>query len=68
VTATLEIPLLDETRCTSCTDCVLVCPTECLEMLDSWPWLPRPHECVSCSLCVLVCPADALQMAPPEPA
>ena len=57
-----ELPLLDETRCTGCGDCVFVCPVDCLEMTGAVPWLPRPRVCVSCMLCVLVCPGEALQM------
>ena len=57
-----ELPLLDETRCTSCGECVQVCPTQCLEMAGQVPWLPRPGDCISCTLCVLVCPDDALTM------
>jgi len=61
-----EIPLLDETRCTACGDCVPACPTNCLEMSATLPWLPRPGDCVSCNICVLVCPVQALQLAKPE--
>jgi NAD-dependent dihydropyrimidine dehydrogenase PreA subunit len=63
-----ELPLLDETRCTGCGDCVAVCPTDCLEMNADLPWLPRPHDCVRCAICVLICPVDALRLAPLEPA
>jgi ferredoxin len=58
----MELPLLDETRCRGCGDCVLVCPTSCLEMAGLSPWLPRPGDCVSCELCVLVCPTGALRL------
>jgi formate hydrogenlyase subunit 6/NADH:ubiquinone oxidoreductase subunit I len=58
----VELPLLDETRCTGCGDCVAVCPTECLAMAGALPWLPRPGDCISCGLCVQVCPADALTL------
>ncbi len=58
----LEMPLLDETRCTGCGRCVALCPTDCLEMRGPLPWLPRPADCISCSACVLVCPTDALAM------
>ena len=58
-----EWPKLDETRCSSCGDCVTVCPKDCLEMSGPLPWMPRPGECISCTLCVLVCPAKALTMA-----
>jgi len=63
-----ELPLLDETRCTGCGDCVLICPTDCLEMAGQLPWLPRPVDCISCGLCAIVCPVDAIQMAVPESA
>jgi Fe-S-cluster-containing hydrogenase component 2 len=59
----LELPLLNETRCVGCGDCVAVCPTDCLEMSGSYPWLPRPLDCVRCALCVVVCPVDALGLA-----
>ncbi len=57
-----ELPLLDDTRCTACGDCVFVCPADCLEPGWPVPWLPRPSECVSCSLCALVCPVEAIRM------
>jgi NAD-dependent dihydropyrimidine dehydrogenase PreA subunit len=60
--ADLSLPVLDETRCTGCGDCVLLCPVDCLEMGHTLPWLPRPGFCVSCGLCVAICPTDALVM------
>jgi NAD-dependent dihydropyrimidine dehydrogenase PreA subunit len=64
---TRELPLLDETRCTGCGDCVPVCPVDCLELLRRTPWLARPGDCVSCALCVLVCPESALSLSPVDP-
>jgi MinD superfamily P-loop ATPase len=58
-----ELPLLDESRCTGCGECVPVCPVDCLEMLGQIPWLPRPAECVSCSLCEIICPARAIKLS-----
>jgi NAD-dependent dihydropyrimidine dehydrogenase PreA subunit len=63
-----ELPVLDETRCTGCGDCVLVCPTQCLALAGGLPRLARPLDCVSCVLCVHICPAEALKMAAPLPA
>jgi formate hydrogenlyase subunit 6/NADH:ubiquinone oxidoreductase subunit I len=63
-----ELPLLNEARCTGCGECVAVCPTDCLAMAGSLPWLPRPGDCISCSVCCLICPADALTMAAVEAA
>ena len=59
----IELPLLDETRCSRCADCVAVCPTNCLTMQEAVPFLVRPTDCVSCGLCVLVCPSAALSLA-----
>jgi NAD-dependent dihydropyrimidine dehydrogenase PreA subunit len=64
----IDLPVLNETRCTGCGDCVAVCPVDCLAMQGRVPWLVRPHDCVSCGLCAFVCPAEALTMAPPESA
>jgi ferredoxin len=58
-----ELPLLDEARCSGCGDCAAVCPTGCLELTGSLPWLPRPLDCVVCGLCVAVCPTGALVLA-----
>jgi NAD-dependent dihydropyrimidine dehydrogenase PreA subunit len=58
-----ELPLVDPTRCSRCTDCVAVCPTNCLSMHAALPMLARPTDCISCGLCVLVCPSAALSLA-----
>lgn len=60
-----ELPLLDQTRCSACGDCVAICPTTCLTMCGAAPFLIRPNDCVSCGLCVLVCPTAALSLAEP---
>jgi NAD-dependent dihydropyrimidine dehydrogenase PreA subunit len=64
----IELPKVDETSCTGCGDCVIVCPVDCLEMSGPLPRLARPLHCTSCSLCVLICPDDALAMAELQPA
>ena len=61
-----ELPVLDATRCSGCTDCVAVCPTDCLAMNGAAPWMPRPLDCVFCALCVRVCPTDSLRMGAGE--
>jgi NAD-dependent dihydropyrimidine dehydrogenase PreA subunit len=60
------LPLIDETLCTGCGDCVVVCPTECLAMAGRLPGLSAPADCVECALCVQVCPVRAIQLVVPE--
>jgi NAD-dependent dihydropyrimidine dehydrogenase PreA subunit len=62
-----ELPVLDETRCVGCGDCVAACPVDCLAMAGPEPWLLRPGDCISCALCVLICPTQALELQDPEP-
>jgi len=56
----MELPRLDESRCTGCGDCVEVCPTDCLALAGPVPWLPRPRDCISCAACQLICPEAAI--------
>lgn len=63
-----EIPVLDETRCSGCGDCVPICPWDCLAMSGPIPWLMRPAVCTSCGACVAICPTDAIELRRPIPA
>jgi formate hydrogenlyase subunit 6/NADH:ubiquinone oxidoreductase subunit I len=64
----LELPVVDETLCTGCGLCPVVCPTDCLAMHGPLPWLPRPRDCVSCGLCAAICPSTALRLEVPSAA
>ena len=41
------------------TDCVVVCPCECLREGDQMLYID-PDECVDCEACVSECPVDAI--------
>ncbi len=59
-----ELPVVNESLCTGCGDCVTICPAGCLALAGAVPWLPRPGDCIECSACALICPVDAIRMAP----
>jgi MinD superfamily P-loop ATPase len=59
-----ELPVVSGILCTSCGDCVAVCPEKCLESAGPLPWLARPADCTSCSACAVVCPSSAIAMRP----
>jgi ferredoxin len=63
-----ELPLLNDSLCTACGDCVALCPVECLELKRDFVWIPRPRDCVRCELCVSICPEGALKMSEWVPA
>lgn len=60
-----ERPVVNESRCIGCGDCVAVCPTNCLAMAAGRPWMPRPGDCIACGACEAVCPTEAIQLKPP---
>ncbi len=62
---TRELPAVDERLCTACGRCVEICPTDCLAMEPTLPWLPRPLDCISCAACVILCPTSALALVSP---
>lgn len=64
---THELPILDRTRCIGCGECVQLCPTECLRMLEAEPLLVRPRDCIACSVCALICPTEAIRVERPTP-
>ena len=59
-----QLPILDNKFCIGEGACVMVCPTDCLEMLATHPWLARPADCISCGACAAVCPTCAIRFTP----
>jgi L-aspartate semialdehyde sulfurtransferase ferredoxin len=57
-----EIRHLDE-RCTSCTACVPICPTEALHVnRENWIVSFEAQKCVVCLSCLEVCPSKAMEI------
>ncbi|AXS41684.1 HgcAB-like fusion protein [Breoghania sp. L-A4] len=53
-------PIIDPVKCTSCYDCVYVCPKGVLARLPKGPAVSvRPDDCIECLACVKSCHDDA---------
>ena len=57
-----QLPQIDTRLCTLCGDCVGVCPTDCLDIVNRLEVVVTPEHCISCTVCTAVCPAGATAM------
>lgn len=67
----VDLPVVDDKKCISCSRCAKDCPVEAVKMVEvgvneKGRPIKRPvfdkEKCVSCETCVEVCPKDALTM------
>jgi ferredoxin len=56
------LPIIDAATCTGCGDCVEVCPTEALAMVDDLAIVAEPDACNYCAYCEPICPVDAIAL------
>ncbi len=56
---------VDTASCTGCGTCAAVCPTHCIEMVESLPQT-APDRCLWCMACVQMCPVGARQIVLPK--
>lgn len=53
-------PRIDETRCTGCGLCVMVCRCGALVLYDRDVLLAHPERCDACGACEEICPESAV--------
>lgn len=56
------LPRIDVHRCTGCSRCVDVCPTQALAQVNSKAVLSAPERCTLCDICEEICPEDAIAL------
>jgi NAD-dependent dihydropyrimidine dehydrogenase PreA subunit len=54
------MPLIDDDKCIGCGECVDICPSEVLELVDEKAVAVNEEECVGCESCIEVCEQDAI--------
>lgn len=53
-------PFIDEQKCIGCGECVDICPSEVLELVDEKAVVEIAEECVGCESCIEVCEQEAI--------
>jgi len=55
-------PILDDEKCTGCTQCYFICPDDAIKMDDRFHPIFDYDFCKGCTLCVEICPVDAIKI------
>lgn len=55
-------PQIDLEKCKACAECMDVCPTQALALVEQKAALIAPERCNYCGLCEQICPSGAIQL------
>lgn len=58
----MPLPVIDESACVGCGDCISACPGSALALVSHKVRLARPEDCAYCGDCELLCPLGAIQL------
>lgn len=56
------LPQIDKGLCTSCGDCIVICPTDALALVGNAAVVAEPTACNYCGECEIICPVDAIAL------
>ena len=56
---------IDMEKCTSCRECIEVCPEEVFQLQNGIPVHVHKEKCIECDLCINICPEDAISIIVP---
>ncbi|NOX64019.1 MAG: 4Fe-4S dicluster domain-containing protein [Chloroflexi bacterium] len=60
--STAPQPRIDSGLCNGCLQCVEVCPTQALDILNGKAYLRYPERCTYCTACEDICPENAIAL------
>ena len=55
-------PQIDKELCTGCGDCIVICPTDALELVNGVAVITEPSACNYCAECEMICPVEAIAL------
>jgi NAD-dependent dihydropyrimidine dehydrogenase PreA subunit len=56
------LPIVDSYRCNGCGECIYVCPSGALGVIDGLAVLTSPDACAYCADCEEHCPQKAISL------
>lgn len=56
------LPRIDKAVCTGCGDCIAVCPTNTLALVNGTAVVARPDACSYSGHCEAICPVAAIDL------
>lgn len=56
------LPQIDKELCTGCGDCIVVCPTDALELVNGTAVITNSSACNYSAVCEAICPVDAIAL------
>jgi MinD superfamily P-loop ATPase len=62
MTDRIWLPLIDQSTCTGCSDCVTACPTHALALVAGVAEVHEPAACNYCGICEMICPVEAVAL------
>ena len=55
-------PTIDYKKCTTCGQCVDICPVQVFSKEGKKVVVKKPSECIGCRACEAGCPAEAINV------
>ncbi len=60
--SSLWMPVIDQSTCTGCGECVAHCPENALGSRNGKAAIVRPDACSYCGACETLCPVGAIEL------
>jgi len=62
----MPTPSIDEKKCTSCGNCIQLCPMQVFKKQEEKVVVDKPKECIGCKACEVQCDKQAIKIIEEE--